>query len=55
MEKIADIPWGLLIFIFLIFLLLFHVLARQDVAVATAGAGLFAVGHGIHTGSKHLH
>jgi len=50
----ADLPWPLVIVAVLIYLLMIGAIDGNAVSAAVAGAGLFAVGHGIHTGSKNL-
>ncbi len=56
-DHVADIPWGLIAFLIIAVLILWHVLRQQDIDNAKAllpAAGLLGVGHGLHTGSKHL-
>lgn len=50
----ADLPWPLVIFAVLICLLKTGAIDGSALSAAVAGAGLFAVGHGIHTGSKNF-
>lgn len=56
-EKITDVPWGILAFLVIIVLMLFNLLSGTDLANAKAllpVAGLLGIGHGIHQGSKNL-
>src|SRR4051812_14681614 len=52
-ERTADIPWGVLLVLVLVGLLAFGRVKGDDVqtirALATS-AGLFGIGHGIHSG-----
>jgi hypothetical protein len=56
-EKITDVPWGILAFLVIMVLTFSHVLSGEDLANAKAllpVAGLLGIGQGIHQGSKHL-
>ena len=53
-DKVADIPWGLAGFGILLGLLLSGGLSAEGATALGAASGLLAVGHGIHTGTKHL-
>ena len=56
-ERIADIPWGILLVLLLVALLVFRKVEGNDIqtirALATS-AGLFGIGHGFHSGAKHF-
>jgi hypothetical protein len=52
-ERIADIPWGVVLIAIVIVKVNGTVPAEEIRALATAG-GLLGIGHGIHTGSKHF-
>ena len=53
-ERIADIPWGVLLLIVLGILLAFGLVRTDDIRAFATAAGLFGIGHGIHTGAKHF-
>jgi hypothetical protein len=56
-EKIIDVPWGILAFLVIIGLMLANLLNGEDFADAKAllpVAGLLGIGQGIHQGSKNL-
>jgi hypothetical protein len=56
-EKVADIPWGIIVFVMIAVLMATHAIKAEDINNAKAllpAAGLLGVGHGLHTGSKHL-
>ena len=56
-ERITDVPWGILAFVVIVVLMFSHVISSDDLANAKAllpAAGLLGIGHGIHQGSKHL-
>ena len=56
-ERVADIPWGVLLVLVLVVLLATKKVQGSDIqtirALATT-AGLFGIGHGIHSGAKHF-
>ena len=51
---VADIPWGVILLIFLVGSVVFGYLQEDDLKVFATAAGLLGVGHGIHTGAKNL-
>jgi hypothetical protein len=53
-ERVADIPWGLVLLLTLGLLIGFGLVQEEDVRTFATAAGLFGIGHGIHTGAKHL-
>jgi hypothetical protein len=53
-DHFADVPWGLFGFAVLLGLLLAGKLSADKAAALGAASGLLALGHGIHTGTKHL-
>jgi hypothetical protein len=56
-ERIADIPWGVLLVLALVALLAFGKVKGDDIQTIralAASAGLFGIGHGIHSGAKHF-
>jgi hypothetical protein len=56
-ERIADIPWGVLLVLVLVALLVFGKVKGDDIQTIralAASAGLFGIGHGIHSGAKHF-
>jgi hypothetical protein len=53
-DRVADIPWALIVLFVLALLLLFDLATGEDVRAFATAAGLLGIGHGIHTGSKHL-
>jgi hypothetical protein len=53
-DRIADIPWGVIAFIVVLILLLTHDLKADDITGLGTAAGLLGVGHGIHLGAKSL-
>lgn len=52
--RFADVPWGLIIFAIATLLTLLPEVDAADLRALATAAGLFGVGHGIHTGAKHL-
>ena len=56
--RLADIPWGLIVFLFVLCFGIYALVARDDlkandfIAALAAGAGLLGVGHGIHTSAR---
>lgn len=53
-DGFADIPWGLIAFVAIIVLLACGAFNAADVRALATASGLFGVGHGIHTASKHI-
>jgi hypothetical protein len=53
-DYIADVPWGVLGFVLLAYLLFTNGLEADDVAAIGTATGLLAVGHAIHRGSKRV-
>lgn len=53
-DLVADVHWGVFGFATLLWLLLAGRLNADQAAALGAASGLLAVGHGIHTGSRHL-
>jgi hypothetical protein len=53
-ERSADIPWGVLLLFVIVILMLKGSVHADDVRAFATAAGLFGLGHGIHTGSKHF-
>jgi hypothetical protein len=56
-ERIADIPWGVLLVLALVALLACGKVRGDDIQTVrafAASAGLFGIGHGIHSGAKHF-
>jgi hypothetical protein len=53
-DRIADVPWGLVILVLVGIGMLRGWLNAEDLRAFVTAAGLFGVGHGIHTASKHL-
>jgi hypothetical protein len=54
LDRVADVPWGLLVLIVLVVLALFDQVHADDIRAFATAAGLLGVGHGIHTGAKNL-
>jgi hypothetical protein len=56
-ERVADIPWGVLLVVVLVVLLVIGKVKGNDIetirALATS-AGLLGIGHGLHSGAKHF-
>jgi hypothetical protein len=53
-DAVADVPWGLIAFAAIATLEVAGAIAAADVTTLGTAAGLLGVGHGLHTGSKHL-
>jgi hypothetical protein len=53
-ERIADIPWGVVLLITLVILVTSGRVQADAIRTFATAAGLFGIGHGIHTGSKHF-
>jgi hypothetical protein len=53
-DKVADVPWGLIAFAALVTLNALGHLSDDALTGLGAAAGLLGLGHGIHTGTKHL-
>ncbi|MFZ3566396.1 hypothetical protein ACOKM5_05420 [Streptomyces sp. BH097] len=51
---IADIPWGLFAFVILLLCVTLHWLPTSEATPLVTASGLIGIGHGIHTGTKHL-
>jgi hypothetical protein len=52
--RIADVPWGLIALVVIGILDASHDISSDDVKAFASAAGLFGLGHGIHTGAKHF-
>jgi hypothetical protein len=53
-DHFVDVPWGVFGFVALLLLLITGGLDAGEVAALGTASGLIAVGHGIHTGARHL-
>jgi hypothetical protein len=53
-DLVADVPWGVFGFAALLWLLVAGRLSADQAAALGAASGLLAIGHGIHTGTRHL-
>jgi hypothetical protein len=53
-ERVADVPWGIVTFVGLLVLLWAGAIDSEDLKALGTAAGLLGVGHGIHMGSKHF-
>ena len=53
-DRVSDVPWGLLVLIVLAVAMLFKYVNPDDVRAFATAAGLLGVGHGIHTGAKNF-
>jgi len=47
-DRLADVPFGILAFLAIIFLMATRALNTDQVAALMTGSGLLAVGHGVH-------
>ena len=53
-DRVADFPFGLVVFVVLIGLKLFGVISADDLRTLGVAAGLFGIGHGIRTGTERV-
>jgi hypothetical protein len=51
-ERIADVPWGLLLVVFAFVVLITGWTGVEESRAILTAAGLFGIGHGIHTAAK---